>query len=92
MCFSNQFIFMCLCLTAVSPDDYTALVFQQLTFTSGQFSSGDNTQCFDVDIVADNIYEGLEIFTVQLFSEITAVTIAAASKSATVEIEDSDSE
>ena len=76
----------------MSPDDYTALVSQQLTFTSGQSSSGDNTQCFDIGIVADNIYEGLEMFTVELFSEIAAVTIAAASKSATVEIEDSDSE
>ena len=87
-----HFLITGLCLTAVLPDDYTALVSQQLTFTSGQSSSGDNTQCFDVDIVADNIYEGLEMFTVQLFSRITTVTIAAASQSATVDIEDSTSE
>ena len=76
----------------MSPDDYTALVSQQLTFTSGQSSSGDSTQCFDVGIVADSIYEGLEMFTVELFSEITTVTIAVASQSASVDIEDSDSE
>ena len=76
----------------MSPDDYTALVSQQLTFTSGQSSSGDNTQCFDIGISDDKIYEDPEIFNIKLSSDTTTVSIASASTSATVNIKDDDSE
>ena len=82
---------------AVSPDDYTALVSQQLTFTSGQSSSGDNTQCFDVDVKDDNVYEGqlplaFEMFSVHLTSDSSSVAINSTLANATVTIFDNDSE
>ena len=79
--------------TAVSPDDYTALVSQQLTFTSGQSSnSADNTQCTDVGIVNDEAYEGsTETFSVYLTNNSPSVAINSALANATITIFDNDS-
>ena len=78
-------------ITAVSPDDYSALVSKQLTFTSGQSSnSADNTQCFHIPIVYDNINEDTEMFTVHLTSSTDAVSIDSASASVTVDIINTD--
>ena len=74
-------------LLAVSPNDYTALVSQQLTFTSGQSSSGDNTQCFDVGIVVNSFQDGPKSFTVHLNSSLSSVMIHSSSSSAIVEID-----
>ena len=75
----------------MSPDDYTALVSQQLTFTSGQSSSGDNTQCTDVNIVDDSFYEGDEVFYVKLSSNVSSVVIDPSSASTNMSITNDDS-
>ena len=76
----------------MSPDDYTALVSQQLTFTSGQSSSGDNTQCTDVGIVDDEAYEGsTEMFSVYLTNNSPSVAINSTLANATITIFDNDS-
>ena len=76
----------------MSPDDYTALVSQQLTFVSGQSSnSADNTQCFDVNIVNDIFYEEDEVFYVKLSSNVSSVAIDPSSASTNVSITNDDS-
>ena len=66
---------------------------QQITFTSGQSSSSkNNTQCIDIPIVDDSIYEGPvnETFTVLLQAVDSKASVQPSS--ATVSIMDNDSE
>ena len=70
----------------MSPDDYTALS-QQLTFTSGQSSSGDSTQCFNVTIADDFIgQKPISYFDVELSTSTSAVEIDSDEGSARVYI------
>ena len=66
-----------------------------LTFTSGQSSSGNNTQCSESTIDDDKIYifgELVGTFTLHLSSDSTSVIINSTLANATVTIFDNDSE
>ena len=81
--------------TAMSPDDYASLFFQQLTFTSGQSpnSSADNTQCTDIPVVDDNIHEEpVEMFSLHLLSLSVSVNANSTLDTAAVSIFDNDGE
>ena len=76
----------------MSPDDYTSLPTTKLTFTSGQSSTGDNTQCFDIAI-NNGKQDGSKSFTVHLIVIVdplqsSPVTFQPSSMSTTVVIED----
>ena len=73
----------------MSPDDYTSLQTKKLTFTSGQSSTGDNTQCFDIAI-NNGKQDGSKSFTVHLVDPLqpSPVKFRPSSMSTTVVIED----
>ena len=75
---------MLLC-SVVASEDYIALIDEELVFLSGSVTNG--TMCTNIQIVNDNILEGMQDFTVQITMS-TARTSVESPSTATVTIQD----